>query len=129
MYVCGHLHRDPSLGNFLTALANKEMGETKHGFEIPQEFLDHLSSLADDAVKEREKAGEEVKDAEVRKEVEEVVKDIKGCCAEVVKLASERRPENEFYASITDGDLAVSWKTYWGTERRMAKSVSKFLAS
>ena len=99
MYLSGHLHRDPSLGNVLLA----PVEETKP-FEIPEKFLTHVSSLKD------EKAAEEIKEL----------------CGKVEKLVGKLDLPIESHAVIGDGDLAVPWETYWTKDRRVSKSVSDF---
>jgi hypothetical protein len=47
VYLCGYLHRDPSLGNVLLA-----PGENKEGFKIPDVYLEHVSCLPNSTAEE-----------------------------------------------------------------------------
>lgn len=101
MYLCGYLHRDPSLGNVLLA-----PGENKEGFKIPDVFVKHVSSLPNSMAQE-----------------------IRQLLVKVQELVAKREVSTKATAVITDGDLSISWKTYWDVGRRAAKSVSEFLVT
>src|SRR5258708_5671157 len=79
VYLSGHLHRDPSLGNVLIAPMEKDKQKP---FEIPDEFLKRLSSL----------------------ENKEVVEQIKEQCDKVKELVGKLELTGESYAVIGDGD-------------------------
>ena len=104
MYLSGYLHRDPSLGNVLLLSVGKEKG-----FEIPEEFTTHLSTLEDE---------------EENKENKEAVDEIKKLCSEIEEIVVKMKIPDRPCAVIGDGDLAVCWKDYFSSGRRMGKSVS-----
>ena len=106
MYLSGYLRRDPSLGNILMLSVEK-----KKVFEIPEEFLSHLSTLEN---KEENK-----------KKNEEVVEKIKENCEAIRELVVKMEIPNNPCAVIEDGDLAVAWEEYLGAGRRKGKSVSR----
>ena len=70
-------------------------------FEIPQEFRNHVDSLAN------------------KVEIEQL-------CERVGELVGKLGISDLCSAFVTDGDLAISWKDYWDRERREAKSASCF---
>ena len=135
MYLSGHLHRDPSLGNILM----NPVEPRKKGFEIPKEFRDYLSSLKNKENEEAVKDEEAVKNEEVVKNEEAVknevaknkkaVEAIEEQCAKIQELVVKLDISNKHSAVITDGDLAVSWRKYWDADRRTAKSVSDLLVA
>ncbi|KAF9778744.1 hypothetical protein BJ322DRAFT_1092398 [Thelephora terrestris] len=94
VYLCGYLHRDPSLGNVLLA-----PGENKEGFKIPDVFLEHVSSLPNGPAEE-----------------------IRQLLVKVQELVVSLGVSTQATAVITDGDLSIPWKTYWDVDRRSAKS-------
>ncbi|KAF9788657.1 hypothetical protein BJ322DRAFT_1050312 [Thelephora terrestris] len=90
LYMCGYLHRDPSLGNILLA-----SGENKEGFKIPDVFLKHVSSLPNSAAEE-----------------------IKERCGKVQELVGKLGVSTKSLAVITDGDLSISWEKHWDMDPR-----------
>ena len=97
MYLSGYLHRDLSLGNVLMLSVGKEKG-----FEIPEEFITHLTTL----------------------ENKEAVEEIKEQCKGIQEIVAQMKIPNKPCAVIGDGDLAVCWEKYFSTGRRKGKSVS-----
>ena len=71
-------------------------------FEIPQEFREHFGSL---------------RDAKAKTGIEEL-------CKQVEDLVVQLGFSDQCTGFVTDGDLAIPWRSYWTEERRAAKSVS-----
>jgi hypothetical protein len=88
------------MGNVLLAPVENKV------FEIPQKFLDHISSLDEEA------------EAEIKK-----------LCGKIKELVDRLGISNKFSAVVTDGDLSIGWEDYWKVDRRAAKSVSDFLVT
>ena len=98
----GHL-----LGKYPDGPVEFKAGAERKGFEIPQEFLDDISSWDD--------MGAAVEIRKLCGKVQEIV----------TRLGISTKPS----AVITDGNLSVSWRKYWEQGRRVTKSVSGFLAT
>ena len=99
MYLSGYLQRDVSIGNVLMT----EQPAKRKAFEIPKEFLAHLSSLGDGPL----------------------VTKILGLCKRVEELVAELGISDECIGFMTDGDLAISWKDCFSEEHRNTKSVGR----
>lgn len=105
--MSGHLHRDLSLGKILIKPAEFQKGGTERkGFEIPEEFLDGISSWSE-------------KDA----------KEIQDLCRNVQEIVARLGISTEPSAVIMDSDLSVSWREYLKQGRRADESVSVFLGT
>jgi len=77
-------------------------------FEVPEEFLKHLSSLkGEDKDKDKKMAGE-----------------TEALCERVEQLVTKLGISDECTGFITDGDLAIPWREKISREHRGTKSVS-----
>lgn len=74
-------------------------------FEVPKQFLEHLSSM--------------------KKEDKGLVDEIETLCKRVGELVAELGISGECTGFVADGDLAVPWKDYFD-RREGEKSVSYF---
>jgi len=80
----------------------------RKAFEIPEEFLAHLSSLGN----------------------EPLVTEIKALCERIKRLVVELGISDECVGFVTDGDQAIYWGDYFSGERKRAtKSVSHYHAT
>ena len=104
MYLSGRLHMGISLGNVLVTPMEQKRVEQKE-FENPRESLNNMSSWED----------------------KKVVQVIEEQSNKVTRLVVGLGIPATHSTVITDGDLAVPWGDYWGTDRRLAKSVSDLL--
>jgi len=75
----------------------------RKAFEIPEEFLAHLSSLED----------------------ESLVAEIRGLCKRVEQLVAELGISDGCIGFIADGDLAMTWEDCFSEENRWNKWVSR----
>ena len=76
----------------------------RKAFEIPEEFLVHLSSLED----------------------ESLVAEIRALCKRVEQLVAELGISDKCIGFIADGDLAMTWEDCFSEENRWNKWVSRF---
>jgi len=76
-------------------------------FEIPEKFLNHLSSLQN----------------------QEAADEIRGLCKQVEELVEKLGISEEYFSFVTDGDLAIPWEKYWAVDRRATKSVGYLLVT
>ena len=96
--MSGYLQSDVSIGNVLMT----EQPAKRKAFEVPEEFLAHLSSLGDGSLAAR----------------------ILVLCKRVEQLVAELGISDECIGFVADGDLAISWKDCFSEEHRSTKSVS-----
>jgi len=71
-------------------------------FEVPEQFLNHLSSIKD----------------------KRLADEIRALCERVKQLVVELGISDECTGFITDGDLAIPWKDCFSKENRGSKWVS-----
>ena len=91
---------DVSIGNVLMTTNAVE----RKAFEIPEEFLAHLSSLEDKSL----------------------VAEILALCKRVEQLVAELGISDRCMGFIADGDLAMTWEDCSSEENRWNKWVSRF---